>query len=450
MNNSLRSRSAALICASLLSGCATYHPQALPAAPDLSRSPVLTVSAGRFAFPGLKPHPFPADGLDETAVVALAVINNPDLKAARLRAGVADAQMLEAGLLSDPQISGGLARSALHSGYSLGLSADIHALITRGAAKEAAEAHTRQVNLEILWQECQVAEKARELFIDLRADGRLHRVLGAGRKLLAGRCTEENRALKRGTATAEAVSADLAALADADSQMGRLQLNANLARHQLNELLGLAPDAPFPLVGGTDSPALSRAELQSALVALPQHRADLLALRAGYQSEEQRLREAILAQFPSLSVGVDQGRSAEEGLHTVGLSVNLTLPLFNRNRGQIAIQRATRALLYQTYQARLDKAQSDAHRVWTATQIMTRRLRNLESQVRALKESAAEAEIQFQRETLDSNAYGKMQLLYRSEQADAIRQRASLDKAQAALEILLGLPIAPSPGSPPN
>ena len=425
----------------LLAGCATYHPEALPNAPDLAGSPVLTVPAKQFEIPGLTPHPFPANGLDETAVVTLAVLNNPDLKAARLRAGVADAQLLEAGLLPDPQVSAGLSRSALHTGYSLGLAEDVQALLTRGAAKAAAKAHGRQVNLEILWQEWQVAEKARELFIQSAADRQLRGILTETRRVLADHYRRDEAALKSGNATAMAVSVELMAWTDADAQLRRLELDANQTRHALNQLLGLAPDAPLALIGRSESHPLSPEEFQAAVAAMPHRRPDLLALRAGYQSQEERLREAILAQFPSVSAGVEQARSAEEGVHTSGFTVNLTLPLLNRNRGQIAIQRATRALLRQTYQARLDQAVSEADQVWRATQIMARQVTDVDARLQALKDDGAAAEPEFQRGDLDAAAYVNLKTRLLLEQADAIRLRVALEKAQAALEILLGLPL---------
>ena len=82
----------------MLSGCASYRPHPLPTAPDLARAPGLTVPAQQFWLPGLPPHSISPEGLDETTVVMLAVFDHPDLKAARLQAGVANAQLLEAGL----------------------------------------------------------------------------------------------------------------------------------------------------------------------------------------------------------------------------------------------------------------------------------------------------------------------------------------------------------------
>ena len=140
-------------CASLLCGCAIYHARALPTKPDLARSPALIVPLSDLGLPGLEPEPFdPAKGLTQINVITLAVVDNPRLKAVRKQAGVARAQLLEAGLLPDPQISGGLEKSTLATGYTAGLAEDIQALVTRGAAKSAARAHLKQVNLDILWQ----------------------------------------------------------------------------------------------------------------------------------------------------------------------------------------------------------------------------------------------------------------------------------------------------------
>jgi hypothetical protein len=56
------------------------------------------VPASDLEVPGLKPESFdPAKGLTETNVVTLAVVDNPRMRAVRQQAGVAQAQLLEAG-----------------------------------------------------------------------------------------------------------------------------------------------------------------------------------------------------------------------------------------------------------------------------------------------------------------------------------------------------------------
>lgn len=430
-----------LLSAFVWPGCQTYHPKPLPEKPDLARTLPLTVPAGQFSMAELKPHAFPTNGLDEIAIMTLAVFNDPDLKAARMDAGIANAQLIEAGLLPDPQVSAGVAKSPMFVGYGVGLSEDLQALITRGAAKAAARAHAKQVNLNILWNEYQVAEKAATLFVQLRADDKLHGILSATRTLLADRYHQDQAALQQGNVSADAASADLAALLDADRNLRQIDLDDNQARHDLNQLLGLEPDAQLHLIGEGGSRTLSQNEFQDALAALPNHRADLLALQAGYQSQEQTLREAVLAQFPSMSVGVEQARDPVEAVSTIGLNVNLTLPLFNRNQGQIDIQRATRDSLYQTYQARLDQAESDADRVWKTTLILSRQLHSVEAMLPALERDANAAEMSFQKGDTDMSGYLGIQLNCQTEQAEAIRLRASLEQAQSALQILLGLSL---------
>ncbi|MDE2052735.1 MAG: TolC family protein, partial [Gammaproteobacteria bacterium] len=365
--------------ASLLCGCATYHSKPLPEAPDLTRVPPLTVPAASFGLPGLPAAPFdPQRGLTETNIITLAVADNPRLKAERLRAGVARAQLLEAGLLPDPQLSGGMSWSAVRTGYDAALAGDIRALITRGAARGAAAAHARQVSLEILWREWQVAERARELYVQLDALDGLRAVLGERRRLLGRLYRRDRASLGRGEVTALAVTADFETWRAAEAQWRSFELEDNQALHALDELLGLAPGVRLPLQAGTQmQEPLTAAEYRAALAALPHRRPDLLALQAGYRSQEEKLREAILAQFPLASAGVTKARSAEEGVQTVGFNITLTLPLFDRNRGAIAIGRATRGYLRQSYQAALDDAESQADELREASRTMRRQLRVL-------------------------------------------------------------------------
>ncbi|MDQ2802901.1 MAG: hypothetical protein M3Y41_09540, partial [Pseudomonadota bacterium] len=79
-----------------LTGCATY--QALP----LDTSPPLSRSLEQLQHPGSALR-MPL-GMGEVAY--LAVQNNPDLRAARARRGVVEAQVLTAGLLPNPQVTG--------------------------------------------------------------------------------------------------------------------------------------------------------------------------------------------------------------------------------------------------------------------------------------------------------------------------------------------------------
>jgi outer membrane protein TolC len=85
---------------------------------------------------------------------------------------------------------------------------------------------------------------------------------------------------------------------------------------------------------------------------MAKRRPDLLALEAGYRAQDEKLRAAILAQFPAITVGFVKARD-NGNISSNGLSISLSLPLFDGNRGNIAIERATRQQLHDEYSARL-------------------------------------------------------------------------------------------------
>ena len=433
--------STAILMSLALCGCATYKPRPLPTAPDLTSTAQLTVPATQLGVPGLTPHVISPQGLDVTTMMTLAVLNNPDLKAARLQANIASAQLLEAGLLPDPQFGASFATSALNYGGVLSLNQDIKAILTRGAAKAAARASESRVHLNILWQEIQVAEKARELFIQAQSDDRLLEVLEANRSLLVENYHRAQAAMERGDETSTTVASDLTLVSDAEATLRQLQIDINQTQHELNALLGIAPGVKLHLIGHAQLHHLTRSMFEEAVSALPRKRVDLLALQAGYQSQEENLRRAVLAQFPSLSAGVDLERDPVEGVNAIGPEVTLTLPLFNRNRGQIAIQSATRDLLRQQYQAQLDTTVSQADEIWKADEIMSAQLRDLDAQLPTLKSTAISAEQSLRQNNLDAGLYVAAQSNFLAKQTEEIRLRASLANARSALSTLLGLPF---------
>ena len=101
--------------------------------------------------------------------------------------------------------------------------------------------------------------------------------------------------------------------------------------------------APAPLAPAVVAPAIAT---------LARRGPDLIALRYGYAQADARLRASILSQFLPLSLGASGGRDTS-GVYSAGPQVTLTLPLFNRNRGVIAVASASRAQLAAQYQARL-------------------------------------------------------------------------------------------------
>ncbi|MCG6879791.1 MAG: TolC family protein, partial [Deltaproteobacteria bacterium] len=167
-----------LLCLSIVaisvSGCATYHELPLNRAsvarelnpPDMG---TIRIEANAIKHPILKPFSIDdRDGLSPEEAALVALLANPKLRALRDQKGVAAAQLIEAGILPNPQLSYSMdfptfgdTKGATNA-FGLGLGWDIKTLITRGARVDAAKAQAFSVDLNVAWREWQVAQAARQ------------------------------------------------------------------------------------------------------------------------------------------------------------------------------------------------------------------------------------------------------------------------------------------------
>lgn len=324
--------------------------------------------------PQLRAYTFdPANGLDVTEVAMLAIANNPQLRVERDKAGVAHAQAYAAGLLPDPQLSYSQDRPVGNpppgttNAFSAGLSFDLGNLVTRSARVASARAAARQVDLDLLWGEWQTIAQARMLFDRVVFLRRSVARLQEERKALAPLRAAIANALENGNLDYASASAGLNASSDVANQLAVAQRQLNLAEHDLHGLLGLDTSVPLHLTGAPFSTDPDQAQVQRALVDMARRRPDLLALQAGYQSQQEKLRTAILAQFPAITVGITRARD-NSNISSAGFSVGLSLPLFDGNRGNIAIERATRQQLHDAYSARLLTDRNDVQRLFADLQ----------------------------------------------------------------------------------
>lgn len=442
-----------LAVASGLGACATYAPLPLSSAPGAASVGELTAPVAAMASSGRPPHRFdPADGLDVTEVAMLAVANNPALRLARDDLGVARAQAFAAGLLPDPQLSLG-ADFPQHSGpglskaFNLGISEDITALLTRSSRKAEARSHVEQVNLDLLWAEWQTVTQARQLFdqvVSLRAQQ--HR-LQAEADALAPVDRYVQMALRGGNLTYDTASAGLNAGADVRKRLGDTAVQLHQAESDLRVLLGLAAGAPIELVGSADPAQPTAAQVEQALADLPARRPDLLALQAGYAAQDAALRGAILAQFPALTLGFNTARDTS-AIYTRGFSIGIDLPLFNRNRGNVAIERATRVQLKDAYAGRVLTARSDVQRLQADLATLDRQRAQLIAHVRQLDAAGHAAEKAWREQLLDWPTYLAIRGNVLSADLDLLDFRQQQAKATIALQALLGntdIPVARTP-----
>ena len=434
---------AVLLLGVALAGCASYQP--LPLDTDV-RAPAnpadIRIDVSAMPLPQLRHHVFdPGDGLDMTEVAMLAVANNPGLKLARDERGIAHAQAFAAGLLPDPvlDLAGGFPFSGpdVDSALRLGLAYDLRSLLTHSEATQAAEASARRIDLDLLWKEWQVVSRARALFIRDNYQRQALVLLAQEHERLAQRHAEMVDAHRRGDVALGVLGADLVALQAIERRINDLQRRRAATDQDLNSLLGLSPRAALDLVGSPTIAPVSETTVSLDLAELPRRRPDLLALAAGYQSEDARYRKAILEQFPAVDVGFVRARDTG-GTNTLGFDVSMTLPLFNRNQGNIAIEQATRQRLHDEYATRVLRARADVERILRDQALLRARRHDLEAGIALAARMRDAARAAMSRGDLSGAGYAQIEAAWIDDRLNLLAVDRTMLEQQAALQALLG------------
>lgn len=344
-----------------LAGCASYQPLQLPArpnlAPGLAQLDLVLPSANGKTTAKLNP----AQPLTPDEVGLVAVLNNPDLAAQRGKLAGAQADLLQAQLLPNPSLSFGYAflisGPADADAVTASISQDIRSIITYRQHVKAATARFHQVGADALWNQWQVAQKARLLAIDIHDDQNEIGLHEQELKLLQSELAAVHRATAAATLDITAEAPLLAAQATADRDLAASRLTLLKDWQDLDALLGLEPTARFTVAA--PAPVTLPDNIDAQIASLPSRRPDLVALRLGYDASEADVRAAILGQFPALSIGPSGGSDTTQVV-SVGPQITMDLPIFDRNQGKIASTQATRLQLHAEYQARLDSAEGTA------------------------------------------------------------------------------------------
>ena len=381
--------------------------------------------------------------LTPNALAVIAVLENPDLKALRTRASVVDAQAFAARLLPDPTVSLGadklLGGPDTFTALAGQLGFDLSMLRTRAALRAKDKALGAQARADIAWAEWQTACNARlqgARVVALSAQLPLARESAEATRALYDRAARA--AARNDIARADLDVRSLAAL-DAAANLRGIERDLAAARLELNRMLGLPPETMLQLASPEAPLALPPADGLTQLALT--RRLDLAALRKGYDAAEADVRLAIIQQFPNISLTLAGARDTADN-RTIGGQIGFTLPLWNRNRGGIAVADATRTQLHAEYDARLFQTRADIAAAVSALAIAARQRDEFANRLPALSRTAEAA----------SRAAGRgdMAAVQAETSLQTLRDRKlaglQLDQAVAeqfiALELLTGGPRA--------
>jgi outer membrane protein TolC len=438
-------RALAAVSCAVLASCAHYQPYPLASEPLVlaaSVGSVLEARANKIRRPWLKPiHLDLGAPLTPDAIATLAVLNNPDLKARRVRAGVADAQVFAGGLLPDPSISLGASKVIIgpdpFADLANAIVLDINALRTRGVTREKAIANAHQVRLDLAWAEWQTAGQARIQAARILGLQKVVELAGESHETAESLLQRIEQAATRGDISGDRLqSARVAALSAADA-LRTAETDLAAARTELTKLLGLPPETELRLA--EPSLPLQPPSTETLFNLARQNRTDLQALQAGYRSQEATVHKAVLDQFPTLNLTINANRDSA-GNFMVGPAVDFTLPLWNRNRGGIAVERATRAALKAEYEARLFQTRAEIAAAEAGLDVAYRQLADAEAGLAQFQRYAQAAQRAAQRGDLSLETAQNAEQTLRDREIAITRSQEAIREQSIALELLTGTP----------
>jgi len=427
--------------AALLGGCALYHPLPLAHGPDLLPG----LSSLRTLVPPTRPgeaaRRIDVSGpLDIDDVGLLAVLNDPELRTEGGQTDVAQANLLQSSLLPNPSASVSftplLGGTDVAPAWSASLSQDVKSILTYHTHKKSARFQAQQVNADLLWQEWQVAQKARLLALDLyygqQSLDLSRRELG----LLARDVSEVQAATQAGNLDFSALAPLLTAKAAAAQAVAALRLTQLQNWQALDALLGLDPQVRFAIAAPALAPLPT--DLTTLLADLPDRRPDLVALQLGYDSADEDVRTAIIGQFPALVLGGEWGQDTSN-VRSAGPAATFDLPIFDRNQGQVAQSRATRRLLHEQYQSRLDDAFGGARGLEAQIRRLTTDVANASSAAAAAEKMSASAQQAYAQGNLDQRSLVDFESTALDRRIEALALERSLGESRITLTVELGL-----------
>jgi cobalt-zinc-cadmium efflux system outer membrane protein len=278
-----------------------------------------------------------AADLTADSAVQIALLRNPQIKAVYADVGVSEADLVTAGLLKNPLFDAMVRfpnRPGLTTNTQFGVSIDFLDVFLRAARRKVASAQLAQTQYEAAWSVAGLTRDVRAAYYTLQASQQAVAVQQIFVEAAQAAAELAQRQYAAGTASALDVARQQAAAAQTEVELENRKAEASIARRALAASMGLpgsqdwhlaATLPPLPDREPERGTLQARAERERQDVAAARLEPDILAERA---SLERRLS------WGEVRVGVSREQDPEH-FHEIGPTLQLGLPIFNRNQGEV-------------------------------------------------------------------------------------------------------------------
>lgn len=301
-----------------------------------------------------------ADGLTEDEAISIALWNNAAFQELLVDLGLARADLIQAGLLPNPEFVYFFQVSEKPLKYAFDF--PIESLWLRPIRVKAAERDVDRANQRLTQAGLDLMRDVRQAYADVALARERVRIAGEAVKL-RGRIAElAEKRLKAGDISPqESATARIDSLT-AEQDAARIAFEIPVLEERLRILMGLGLYRVDLKIDAGAAPKCQVFDVESLTAEAMQNRPDALAAAELVEAAQARVRFAKLGWVRLL--GIADATSGRGTGHEFGPALRFTVPLFNRNQGGIAraeaeLERAMRNQKTVAYQIIFDIRQAE-------------------------------------------------------------------------------------------
>lgn len=286
------------------------------------------------------------NGLTSNSAVEIALLNNPELQATYDELDVSQADLVQAGLLSNPTLGGSVGFRMNGSGrpeYEVSLVDSFLDIFLLPLRKKVAEAEFRAETLRVAHAVLETAARAQKELAAYQAAEQtveLMRALAQGADAAATLAAAQFEA---GNISERALASEQASFVEAGLGLARDELALTEQREKLNRLLGLwGAESAWKLAEKLPSVPASEPALEHLEVTALRQRLDVAAARKQFELMDAALSLAKTSRYTGIvNVGAHMHQDVT-GPRLIGPTLSLELPIFDQRQALIGRLEAQR------------------------------------------------------------------------------------------------------------
>ena len=288
------------------------------------------------------------------SAIRIALLNNRDLRAELLELGVARGQLVQASLFPNPDFEAQARFSrdpAQDAQWDFGIGIDLTEILLRALRTAVARADLDAARLRAAGATLDLGYQVRLAFYDMQAEQQRLELIETSLDAFAASYDTARALHEVGNLTDLDLVTEQAAYEDMRVAVAEAESEREAARERLNTLLGLfGREATWTIPARLDPPHEQESEEMALEKRAIESRLELATTRASLEAAARRVGLVeTTGWLPDLNIGV---HAEHDGTFwEMGPALTGTLPVFNRQQGNLISQRAEFDALRQRYVA---------------------------------------------------------------------------------------------------